>query len=264
MKKYLLIFTLALASGFAFGQCSPDYDFTGLEYGVYPDPEQGETFDDGAVGVAYSDTIHMLAPTDAGAVDPLYEGVPIDSISLLSVSLSLDGTTYTAEELGLDFDCNNGGASIDPCTIQGGLQGCGSIFGTPNQAGLYNLVVTVQVYATVFGNVISLPFEYEGYTLFIEGIINIANQSQANFDVAQNKPNPFNKVSYIDFELMSAGKVELTVLNLLGSVVYQENINGLRGKNTFKMNASDFQPGVYLYRLQQGTVTATYRMVVSR
>ncbi len=264
MKKLLLIISLVAASGLSYAQCNPDYDFTGVEYGVSPDPEQGETFTDGAVGLAYADTIHLLAPTDAGSVDPLYAGVPIDSISLLSVSLTLDGTTYTPQELGLDFACNNAGVSEDPCTIQGGLQGCGSIYGTPTAPGLYNLVVTVQVYATIFGNVISLPFEYEGYTLFIDGIINVSHLSGANFDVAQNKPNPFNKITYVDFELASAGTVKLTVLNLLGSVVYEENINGLRGKNTLKMNAADFQPGVYLYRLQQGTVTATYRMVVSR
>lgn len=252
-----------MIASLSFAQCIPDYDFGEEEFGVYPDPTEGETFSDGFVDMPYADTLHMIVPSDAGAIDEQFTGFPIDSIVLSSVTLTLGDVTYTPEELGLEYSCNNNGLAEDPCTVLGGQQGCASIFGTPNTPGLFSVDVTATVYFTFLGPG-SFPYTFSDYTLLVEGEVSVAEISSVNFDLSQNKPNPFNKESYIDFNLAKRGDVKLTVLTLLGDVVHQEIIHASSGKNTVKLNAASYKPGVYLYRLEHGSFMATYRMVVSK
>ena len=66
MKHFLnvcLTASLAVCLGSsAMGQCTADYDFGDLTLGVSPNPELGETFDPGVLGLPYEDILHILLP----------------------------------------------------------------------------------------------------------------------------------------------------------------------------------------------------------
>jgi chitinase len=71
-----------------------------------------------------------------------------------------------------------------------------------------------------------------------------------DYRLSQNYPNPFNPNTTIAFSLPRAGRVNLTVLNLLGQEV-ATLVDGERqpGEHTVAFNGSQFPSGVYFYRL---------------
>jgi len=83
------------------------------------------------------------------------------------------------------------------------------------------------------------------------------------FELAQNFPNPFNPETAIRFSLPVAGSVKLTVYNLLGQEVkslvneYKES-----GTHIINFNASEFNNGVYIYKLEANGVTQTRKMTL--
>ena len=169
MIKTLLSFAFALAITALSAQCENSYDFGDAGFGVSPDPEMGESFAVGTVGLAYSDTIHMLVPSDAGDVDSTYAGLGavIDSLTLVSVEVQVDGNYVNLSDIGLDVECDNNGDSPDACTFMGALQYCSLIEGTPTVAGTFPLTINVDGYIVVFGNPVPVPVAFDQYSLTV-------------------------------------------------------------------------------------------------
>jgi len=94
---------------------------------------------------------------------------------------------------------------------------------------------------------------------------NTINQPYS-FTLHQNYPNPFNVQTMIPFTLDRAGKVELTVYDVLGREVRVLHATPLQaGTHEVLWNAEGFASGVYLVRLQQqsaGTLLHSTRKVV--
>ncbi len=72
------------------------------------------------------------------------------------------------------------------------------------------------------------------------------------FVLEQNYPNPFNPSTRIEYILPRAGRVSLSVFNLLGQRVadLHENTPQGAGFHRFVLNASHWPGGVYFYRLR--------------
>jgi uncharacterized lipoprotein YddW (UPF0748 family) len=84
-----------------------------------------------------------------------------------------------------------------------------------------------------------------------------------SFDLDQNYPNPFNPTTNIRFTLGEAGPVSITVYDLLGRVVAQPlNDSRPAGTHTISFNASHLSSGVYLYRLDSGSMQVTKKMML--
>jgi hypothetical protein len=56
--------------------------------------------------------------------------------------------------------------------------------------------------------------------------------------------------------------VKVEVHNLLGGMVYNKSFASKRGFNTLWMDTQDWEEGVYLYSVQNGTSRSTKRVVV--
>ena len=85
----------------------------------------------------------------------------------------------------------------------------------------------------------------------------IAVQQEAavpeKFALFQNYPNPFNPNTTIKFNLPQAGRVQLTIYNVLGERVAELLDKQLEaGSHTFAFDASRLASGIYFYRLQAG------------
>jgi hypothetical protein len=85
------------------------------------------------------------------------------------------------------------------------------------------------------------------------------------FALEQNYPNPFNPNTTIQYALPSEGRVTLKIYNLLGQEVASlvNEIQGA-GRRSVVWNAHTTGSGVYFYRLQAGTFTATRKLLLLR
>jgi hypothetical protein len=92
-----------------------------------------------------------------------------------------------------------------------------------------------------------------------------ATSLPTSFELAQNYPNPFNPSTMIEFHNGSEGFISLKVYNLLGQEV-ASLMNEIRpaGNHQVRLDASSLASGIYLYKLQSGSLTRTMKMLLLR
>ncbi len=83
--------------------------------------------------------------------------------------------------------------------------------------------------------------------------------------LAQNRPNPFNATTIIEYELIEAGPTTLCVLDMLGRIVAvpQDGIQ-LPGRHTVHFDASALPSGSYVYVLTTRTGSAMRQLQVMK
>ena len=83
-----------------------------------------------------------------------------------------------------------------------------------------------------------------------------------NFTVKQNVPNPAVNNTTITVGTEVTGAINLSVSNLLGQVVYQENVTTNSHIHTFNVNVSNYDSGIYFYTVEIGNNSITKKMLV--
>lgn len=85
----------------------------------------------------------------------------------------------------------------------------------------------------------------------------------AEYQLAQNFPNPFNPATSIRYGLPVAGNVTLKIYNLLGQEV-QTLVNEMQNAGTYtvRFDASRLSSGMYLYRISSGSFTQVKKMLL--
>lgn len=73
------------------------------------------------------------------------------------------------------------------------------------------------------------------------------NQEQNNW-LAQNKPNPFNKETVIEYNVVQEGKGSIMIFDMNGKLLKTITVK-IPGKGSVTVNANDFAPGMYYYTL---------------
>lgn len=109
---------------------------------------------------------------------------------------------------------------------------------------------------------------YEYTTNVINYLSTVATSSEPGAEVPeiitlrQNYPNPFNPSTVISFDLNQSTTVTLEVYDVMGRFTQVLVDNHLYGVGTHEVNfdASGLASGVYLYKLQAGSVTQTRLM----
>jgi len=97
----------------------------------------------------------------------------------------------------------------------------------------------------------------------ITGITNISSEIPKEYKLYQNYPNPFNPSTTIDFDILKAGNVKITVYDALGrevQVLTDEVIQPGRYKAVFE--ASGLSSGIYFYKIVTGDFNAVKRMLM--
>ncbi|MEE9572315.1 MAG: T9SS type A sorting domain-containing protein, partial [Candidatus Neomarinimicrobiota bacterium] len=106
-----------------------------------------------------------------------------------------------------------------------------------------------------------------------DGTFRIYDEVQVDFNgvtdyaLEQNYPNPFNPSTTIRYSIPVAGKVELTLYNLLGSeVAVLVNEQQEAGNHSVQFSTEDLGTslgsGIYFYTLKSGGFTKTRKMIV--
>ncbi len=255
MKKILLsLITLITVNVLVAQNCTPNPMYTSP--GVYPDSATGIA--PAYVGVPYSETVTAVTPVDTCIVliFPPCTVIPIDSVVVDVFSgLPAGFTVKSMNENALNFK------------FLGGTSSCMIITGTATagQVGSYPLTVSGLSWATVFGVPTSQPFNVDYYTLVVlPSGVGIDELSSTEFSVKQNSPNPFSSNSIIEYSVPSAGKIAVDVRNVLGELIYSENITAQKGTNRLLLDASKFSNGMYFYQINYNNTTITKRIIVNK
>lgn len=75
-------------------------------------------------------------------------------------------------------------------------------------------------------------------------------------------PNPFISDTNINFRSVKAQTIVFTVKNLLGTTVYEEQIDASSGNNTIAFNRNNLTKGMYIYSLQTDVEIVSKRLVI--
>ncbi|MBK9272403.1 MAG: T9SS type A sorting domain-containing protein [Saprospiraceae bacterium] len=91
----------------------------------------------------------------------------------------------------------------------------------------------------------------------------LTTSSTALFDLYQNEPNPFDKLTNIRFMLPKDGPVTLTVYDISGKVLRVIQQNAVKGLNQLTLQKSELgASGVLYYQLDADQHTATRKLIV--
>jgi hypothetical protein len=95
--------------------------------------------------------------------------------------------------------------------------------------------------------------------------VKLIGAAPLDYTLRQNYPNPFNPTTMIEYALPHAGFTTLKIYNALGELVSTLVSGYLRpGRYAVEWDASTCASGMYFYRLQTGTFTATKKLVLIR
>lgn len=176
MKKFILTL-ISLSAYMASAQfCTPD---TTIKVpGFYP-----SQLADGAVGVAYNQTVMILSFKDTSAiVGGSKQKVTIDSLKLTKVIGLPSGMGYVCYE--------------PRCIYLPSAVRCIKLNGTPTQAGLFPLKFAVTAYAKLNGFFpVAQPDTIKNFSLLITGTSGVVNLQEANQLTVL--PNPTKEVLHV-------------------------------------------------------------------
>jgi len=94
--------------------------------------------------------------------------------------------------------------------------------------------------------------------------INITNLPE-KFEINLIYPNPFNPVTRIEYSLSSFGNVVMKIYNILGELI-STPVNKFQNPGKYQVDfyAEDLPSGLYIIRLQQGSLEDVSKMVLIR
>lgn len=96
--------------------------------------------------------------------------------------------------------------------------------------------------------------------------VNLEELRNGKLELMQNVPNPFDYSTTIDFKIPRQGKARLSVINLLGEVIFFHEKEYRPGVYRVTWNRDQsiqaLTPGVYLYRLEINGQEVVKRMVI--
>lgn len=224
------------------GQCEPIADFGDEPFGIEPDTIVNLL--PGEVGVLYVQQIDVKVPSDGAFAELPF--ITVDSASIASV---------TGLPPGLTLEC--AGNAFTECTYLGGTVGCAVISGIPESGGTFDLNILLLVHTDGFG---SIPFDFEGYTIFIDGPVGIEETLAIQSLTVQ--PNPANDLVRFNANTIKSGKGTLRIFDLVGKQVVQQSLQLSYGSNQINYNTSDLPEGVYICRFDAFGESQTRRLVV--
>ena len=246
--KNIIIFTLLLPIySLVHSQCVPDAQYSDSTWGIWPDTAQN--FISGNSGTYYEQIVNFKLPTDAGELDPNYNGTLLSNVSLINV----DGIPP-----GISFSCNT-----PNCTWLGGDQGCATISGIPTTNGTYQ--IDLKILGCVFGGLICDTAYFSNYVIQINPPVGIDNYELTNNSLKLKKafPNPSNQSTNIQYETIKSENVSFEMTNLLGKSIIYSNVISKIGLNSILVKTSDLSNGIYLYSISNGKTRSTKRLIVN-
>ena len=87
----------------------------------------------------------------------------------------------------------------------------------------------------------------------------------ARYFLSQNYPNPFNPSTKVSFSIPEQNNVRIVLVSMLGETVKEiVNKNYSAGSHEVAIDGSTLASGVYFYRIEAGSFTATKKLVLMK
>lgn len=83
------------------------------------------------------------------------------------------------------------------------------------------------------------------------------------YSLEQNYPNPFNSATVINFNMLNAGNVKISVYDISGrevDVIINKKVGA--GNHEIRFDAKDLPSGVYFYRMKADNFTSTRKLIL--
>lgn len=271
--------------------------FAGTFSGIYYSPNNGSNWSASSLlgynTLAFAEIgASFFAGTNAGVWRSVNNGVNWTWFSNLGVTfvraLAVHGTTlFVGTEGNGIFVTTNMGATWNPANS--GLTSLYvwsfAISDTNLFAGTYDgvflsrnfgaswtninqgLIGTVKAFAVIDTNLFagSMGIWKRSLNEILTSVENPSITMPTHSSLDQNYPNPFNPVTTISFKIASRSFVSLRIFDALGreaTTLVSEELNV--GKYVRQWDASGFASGVYLCRLNAGTVSVSKKFILLR
>ena len=199
--------------------------------------------------------------------------------------------TGVATPSGMAYDC-----SVMSCYFEANTSGGVVLSGIPTETGLYELALSaaVSINGAPLGINLDVDFNipYTGgnvlLDLALDGDYSVLNdviptffinveqeennpnlsidpKNIENFDRFVVSPNPAAETASFSFYNFDAKYLSLEIYDLLGNLVYADQFKGsVQTEQTYNVNTSSFNNGVYLYKLSTSNASHSGRLVVNK
>lgn len=246
MKKIYLFSLIMLLSGMFMYSAAQD---------CTPDPAVEDTANPGevvplplpdAIQYEYYDyTVTIIPPDSYEGLDIIYS-IIIDSV----VGLPPGMNWYKNEE---EFFVT------DPDTRY-----CVNLYGEPTEQGEFPMTLYITPYIDFFGTPVASTQQVDdtSMSIFVDAPVGLPDKIES-FNVKQAFPNPFTEQTHIEIESVKTGNAKLQVYNVLGNLVYKENLSANQGINRFRFTGRDLCAGTYIYTIQLNGRKETFRLMKS-
>ncbi len=236
MKKILysalfVVSALFLGTSIIHAQCKPDT--VTCKDTLQPGEFCPRILPDGYVGQPYSEVITIISPSIYN-----FNGIDVEVlyIAVENVLNMPPGITYEASA-----------DTLLPDSVY-----CVLMSGTPETAGEYDLGITISALVNIPGLGDSIRID----STTDDTSVSIVIQAGSGLDdpiydeqMVICGPNPFNSTTTIRLKSQGADDTELLVYNLLGGIVYREQMRTSPGINHFRFDGQDLSHGTYIYHI---------------
>lgn len=99
----------------------------------------------------------------------------------------------------------------------------------------------------------------------VTNISKINNETPNNYSLRQNYPNPFNPITKIQFDVMKAENIKITVFDVTGKelqVIVNERMQP--GIYEVEWSGDKYASGIYFYRMKAGNYVETRKMILMK
>jgi phosphatidylserine/phosphatidylglycerophosphate/cardiolipin synthase-like enzyme len=104
-----------------------------------------------------------------------------------------------------------------------------------------------------------------GAASIVLGVQRVSDNVPASFALMQNYPNPFNPSTVITYQSAAAGRLSITVYDVLGRAVAALVNDWVQpGTYSVQWNAGSIPSGVYFYQLRAGSVSITKKLLLQK
>ena len=289
MRKNLLTFLfIGIIPFFGISQCIPDTDFTGLVgvaddayvledttgLNIGPTVVEVTALPNAFVGDSYETYFNMRIPTDTvieydlGQGPQLFDPVYINTIGVNEIQGLPMGFSYECASQSAD-----GTISENNCIFPGGGYGCLKLTSeeVPNVIGTYPLTVALDIVAEyeVFGIMIPVEVTDDSLLNYLVLVVEEGNNSGSgelidarDFKGLGTYPNPFSESTSIHFGNNNSNDVKFSVFDILGNLVFVDNIKTETGHNEYSFDKGNLTSGLYTYTISNGSKTISERVII--
>lgn len=110
-------------------------------------------------------------------------------------------------------------------------------------------------------SVASDGYKFNDTTIVFRQIVGL-DEMNKEFYLKQNRPNPTNDKTIIDFSLPNSGQLNFKIVDIFGREIYSESKSYTTGKNQIEIDVSNYSAGVYYYSIEFENMRLVRKMLV--